>query len=308
VNFLRKEAMKTSRWFFILTFILLTAWSPYLSDQDLLNIEYVAASHHEMQLVDSLHTEGDLVAELEFSVEDMSAKQVTYETFSGDAIRVKGQEDVSLSIDMSTETHANGQDSVSIEMKMDLIIVADTTYVRFDAATDEWASQLPTDWVNLATSPTTLWLTQVLEIEQLALLMRPITYNISQESVTSIAELPSETLIEQEMRVFSLSLNSKGLEQSQTIEQLAKGLNAGTLNMDTDKLIEDLLEGASLDLKVWIGTKDKLVYKRLVNIHLAADLQTNEQVIHLEYTSAGEFSYSNFNTPIDIQAPELESN
>jgi len=190
-------------------------------------------------------------------------------------------------------------------MKMDMTIVDGIVYVQVYDTTGNLVGQFPEGWVNVSENPSAIPGMNLLNIEQLADMIRPVAYALDKDTVNSISEQPRETLDGQEMRVFTLVLNSKGLSESSTFKQVASAFNSSALGVDAEQLINDMLKGATLDIRIWIGAEDNMLHKTSATLRIDANLSVSGQNLNLKQTSEGEFTFTNFNEPVEILAPEL---
>jgi hypothetical protein len=278
-----------------------------LSEEDLTTLEYVSKSFQDTSSLTALHMVGGQTVNQDISAQGTTIKQTIEQNFDGDLVLATDstQSDATqMTLEQSLSASGAGQ-NVSGTMTMDMIITDGVVYVQVYDTTGSFSGQFPDGWVNVSENPSAIPGMNLLNIEQLAEMIRPVTYALNKDTVNSISEQSRETVDGQEMRVFSLSLNSKGLSESSTFKQLASAFNTGSLGVDAQQIINDMLKGASLDLRLWIGTEDNLMHKSSVTVKIDANLNISGENVNLKQTSEGAFTFSNFNQPVEIQAPEV---
>jgi hypothetical protein len=222
-------------------------------------------------------------------------------------------EDVRFSVSnaQTMDTEVGGQSQV-LEMTMDMIAVADTLWVRVhDTNPSSLGALFPSEWTNATEDPTQIPGFEMLALDQLLQLTNTWqAYPLNDETIESIEELERDELDGIEMRVFAVTYSSEGLLKTGLAEQIGQAFNAEAMGVDMEGMMQQLIEGAMLDMTVWIGVKDNLLYRS--EVHMVVDATIEDvfpgiSTMDIQQDLNARYDYYSFNEPVEITAPDTDA-
>jgi hypothetical protein len=213
-------------------------------------------------------------------------------------------------IDQNISQVTGGQ-SQEISQTIEMILTDGDFYMRFSNVSPATiASIYPKDWVNLAENPTAFPGANLINADQYtSVFSGQFKYPLNADTIQKIKELPGETLEGVETRVITLVFNAPALFASGEMDQILSVFNAGSLGVDMDQLRESMGENAALELTVWIGADDDMIYRQDTAMTLAGEMGaivTGVDSMNLEQQSTGSFTFTDFNEPVTIEAPDVK--
>src|SRR6188768_2329847 len=157
------------------------------------------------------------------------------------------------------------------------------------------AAMFPKDWVNLAETPDAFPGASAINAEQYAdVFSSQFKYPLTDETVERIKELPGETLDGVDTRVIKLVFNGPALFASGEMDQYLSAFNTQQMGIDMDQLRANMGENAALQLTLWIGADDDMIYREDVAMTLAGDMGavvTGVDAMSLEQQIKGSITF-----------------
>ncbi len=199
----------------------------------------------------------------------------------------------------------------AIELTSEIISIDGVTYARFTDLPEGLPLELPQDWVDmeqftaeqggLPFGPS--------DNQLLAMLLLPL----DEQSVTAITALPADTIDDQAMSVYQITLDPAAVLESEAASLLNVGLGAGLGGLpgggngplpqrpavdQTPPAPEDI----QMTFAVYIGDDDGLVHRLYTVIQIAPSGEGDAARPGLQTTTVTDLS--RFDEPVEITAPE----
>ena len=93
------------------------------------------------------------------------------------------------------------------------------------------------------------------------------------------------------------------------MDQYLSAFNTQQMGIDMDQLRASMGENAALELTLWIGADDNMIYRQDVSMTLAGDMGAIVKGIDsmsLEQQVTGTITFADFNEPVTIEAPKVK--
>ena len=134
---------------------------------------------------------------------------------------------------------------------------------------------------------------------------------LSEENVVSVTELESETINDQEMRVFEIELSAEALREAIPVEafsmlsqSMGQGMpgGGGDAQTEMESFIDNYLDALTVTTRVWIGTDDNLPHRIMSETVLEEGTTVDfSQNLTLESSVVSQtFDFINFGEEVDI--------
>lgn len=274
-----------------------------LSAGELEAVEDVSAALEALKTLDSYTATVDQTVDQEVTAGTVNQK--TRINQSGD-ITAQHTESGGYNIEgtlLQDITINSGTQKTSVTMTMGLIIVDDVLYVRIDDASPALAPLVPDGWVNVNEDGADYQLLAGMNTAALNQLYE-LTYPVNEESVTSITKLDADEIDGQAMRVFEIEYDVQYLVDNGVLDTLASALASSAPGVDLRDLLTQMMDGATLTLKVWVGDDDDLIHHMENELSVDTTIEIQGQKVDLVQTSTATIDFSGFDEPIEIEAPE----
>lgn len=194
----------------------------------------------------------------------------------------------------------------TISMTLGLIMIDDILYASIDNPSQMIAAMAPDGWVNVNEDGSDYPVFASLNPASLAQLYS-LVYPMNEESVLSITKAEAEEVDGQAMRVFDIEYNANVLVTSGYLETIAESLATSAPGVDVEDLATQMLESATLNMRVWIGEDDGYLHRMENELYFNTELAIQGMTIPMEQTATSTMTFSGFNEPIEIVAPETGS-
>jgi hypothetical protein len=194
----------------------------------------------------------------------------------------------------------------NISMTLGLIIVDDVLYARVDDISEFLATMAPEGWVNVNEDGASYPLLAGINPASLSQLYT-LLYPMDEESVLSIVKAEADEIDGQAMRVFDIEYDTNVLVTSGYMEIVAESLAASAPGVDVEELATQMLESATLNMRVWIGEDDGYLHRMENELYFNTELAIQGMTIPMEQTATSTVTFSGFDEPLEIVAPEIGS-
>jgi len=221
-----------------------------------------------------------------------------------------GKLSMSAQIDQTINQVVGGK-SQDLTQTIEMILIGDDFFMRFsDVTPATMAGVFPKDWVNLAKDPNAFPGASVINADQYAdAFSGSFKYPLNADTVDKIKELPGETLDGVDTRVIKLVFNAPALFSSGAMDKVLSAFNFAQMGVDIDQLRKSMGENAALEVTLWIGANDDMVYRQDTAMTLAGDMGAivaGVQSMNMEQQMTGSWTFSGFNEPVTIEAPKVK--
>jgi len=276
-----------------------------ISEDELDLIDYVAEAFDNMSDLETVSTEADQTIEQTIEAAGQTIEQTIVQTVTG--VTIFG-DDLALESTVVQEiTTVAGFQNITVDMTMDMIALNESLWVRVRDVSAIVANQFPSGWVDLADNPTAIPGMEMFDIDQmLQQTNSALNYPITAESVSSIVEADGDEIDGQAMRVFEIAIDWEGFIASDEFEIIRSMFNPGVGNVDVDAMMEQMFEGATIELVVFIGEDDELVHQVdiVMNIDAAIeDVIPGVDTMDMVQDLVGSYRYFDFNVQVEIETP-----
>lgn len=217
---------------------------------------------------------------------------------------------------------AEGEEEMNISMQQEIVLVDGEMYLRVDGTGELFETftalyPYPEDWVNYRdylineTGYSPEMIDQQFETLTVANFYDTNSQSwqyLNADNVTSIVELPSETLEGKPMRVFQLEIDSQALQNSVVAAQMqdADILNTA-FSLAFQNLFSQIFNNLEMEttynLILWIGVEDNYIYQAQYQMTNTMKFGEETETLALSQTADGSIIYSRFNEPFVIEAP-----
>lgn len=206
-------------------------------------------------------------------------------------------------------------------IQVDRVAVDETVYLRFrdlelppELASDAFAlpegwsipQPLPTDVASL--SPQQLGLANFVEGYRSALVIPPILdYPLDDQTVRSVEQLANEEIDGRAVSVYEVGFNAFGLYVSHTQEEWdATFLNFETFGIDIARFFVE--GGLQVRGRYWIDGDGRLAQiEQQIRLEVRPGTIAGQQTYSFVNDSRVQVAFSEYNTPLEIVPPEVES-
>ena len=281
------------------------------ADQEL--IDYVQGALDQFFELDTYSSTGTQNIVQHISAETQGQTIVVDQTIEqileGQVQNDDGTTSMAIQIDQNIAQVIGGQNQ-DITQTLEIVLVDGELFMRFsNVSPPTMAGMFPEDWVNLADTPNAFPGAGAINAEQYAdVFSSQFKYPLTDETVERIKELPGETLDGVDTRVITMVFNGPALFASGEMDQYLSAFNTQQMGVDMDQLRESMGENAALELTIWIGADDNMIYREDVAMTLAGEMgaiATGIDSMSLEQQITGTITFSDFNEPVTIEAPEV---
>jgi hypothetical protein len=282
------------------------------ADQEL--IDYVQGAFDQFFTLESYSSSGTqnvvqhIVAKTQGQT--VSVDQTIEQTLDGQVQNDDGQMSMSMQIDQNIAQDVAGQ-SQELTQTLEIILTGGDLFMRFsDVSPATMAAMFPKDWVNLVDDPDAFPGASAINAGQYAdMFSSQFKYPLTDETIERIKELPGETLDGMDARVIKLVFNGPALFASGEMDQYLSAFNTQQMGVDMDQLRESMGEQAALELTLWIGADDNMIYRQDVVMTLAGEMGAivaGIESMSLEQQVSGTITFGGFNEPVTIEAPDVK--
>jgi hypothetical protein len=277
-------------------------------------IDYVQGAFDQFFELDTYSSAGTQNIVQHISVDTQGQTVVVDQTIDqnlgGQVQNDGGETSMSMQIDQNIAQVISGQNQ-EITQTLEIILTDGDLFMRFsNVSPATMAGMFPKDWVNLVENPNAFPGASAINAEQYAnVFSSQFKYPLTTETVERIKELPGETLDGVDTRVIKLVFNGPALFTSGEMDQYLSAFNTEQMGIDMDQLRENMGENAALELTLWIGADDNMIYRQDVAMTLAGDMGaivTGIDSMSLEQQVTGTITFGDFNEPVTIEAPDVE--
>jgi hypothetical protein len=200
------------------------------------------------------------------------------------------------------ETHSNSAGrEISYTLTFEVVAVDGDTYLRANDTSGVLSSILPEDWVNVTedAGDNAMFASFVGDnLDQLTSVIFPIDAT----TVTSIEELDTAEVDGESVRVFAFQLHPDALISSGMFDSLLESF--GT---EQTEQMYAMFEGAEMMFVAYVGEADGILRQLDTSITITdAVLPAQGMELPLNMQVEGTTTFSNFNEPVTIEAPEVE--
>ncbi|MEO8610860.1 MAG: hypothetical protein ABI690_23385 [Chloroflexota bacterium] len=284
------------------------------ADQDL--IDYVKGAFDQFFTLDTYSSSGTQNIVQHISVVTQGQTVVVDQTIDqdldGQVANDAGKTSMAMQIDQNI-AQVIGAQNQEIKQTLEIVLTDGGLFMRFsNVSPATMAAIFPKDWVNLVDDPNAFPGASAINAEQYAnVFSSQFKYPLTAETVERIKELPGETLDDgTETRVIKLVFNGPALFASGEMDQYLSAFNTASMGVDMDQLREGMGKNAALELTLWIGTDDNMIYRQDVSMTLSGDMGAIVKGIDsmsLEQQVTGSILFADFNEPVTIEAPKVKS-
>jgi hypothetical protein len=268
-------------------------------------IEYVGGAFKKLAALKSYSVKMDQTTQQAITVTQGSntskANQDLTQTITG---KILQGEDKVIATEMTLDQNLvmKQPSSVTVDMRMEMILVDGKLYARFSNLSANVATMFPKGWLDLIKDASKVPGFNTMNKEALLKLASvQVLYPINGKTVQTIAELDSETLDGVDTRLFEVDLDPEAVYNSGA-SSLAGLFNEAALGVNAKEMVKAMFKGMKIHLKVWISTDDQFVRQVEGTVKLAADLPGG---IKLDQTTTVTTAIADFDEPVEIVAPKL---
>jgi hypothetical protein len=283
------------------------------ADQEL--IDFVQGAFDQFFKLDTYSSSGtqNIVQHISAKTQGQTVviDQTIDQNLDGQVLNDDGKTNMSMQIDQDIDQEVAGQNQ-ELTQTLEIILKDGDLFMRFsNVSPATMAGMFPKEWVNLVDNPTAFPGASAINADQYAnVFSSQFKYPLSTETVERIKELPGETLDDgTETRVIKLVFNGPALFASGEMDQYLSAFNTASMGVDMDQLREGMGKNAALELTLWIGADDNMIYRQDVNMTLAGDMGaivTGVDSMSLEQQVTGTITFADFNEPVTIEAPKVK--
>lgn len=303
------------KWLGVLLVVLLaiTAVSAQdLSEDDVILIEHVASAYDDLYAVSSVRMTGTNIIDQEIST---NTGVTVIQTITQDLGGVMTLEDgqvtaLQLTNEQVIVSEVTGQGTSTIELTMDMVLTEGVFYIQVRDVPPLLAGQFPRGWVNLTENPGGFPGFENINVEQYTSLLINNSFGSANVEflrlgVLSVTEHEDEAINGQTMQVISLELDPQVLSQIEAFQGMFGVFDAG-MGVDMESLMEQMLVGATMEVRVWIGVDDKQIHRVDTTLYVDADvdgLVPGLGTVHITQTLTSTIIYSDHDADVVIEAP-----
>jgi len=267
------------------------------TDEERELIAFVAAAYENLAAITSYESEVSQSITQDIDTSGTTIKQIIEQDFVSQ-IHIDPDEDINRSYTKMEQYMSSDMglgSPVEVNAILELVMYDGVLYMRYN----EPQPGIPSGWFDAQDI-----LGSIMNIEQLAQMANPTlpTYSFSEESILSIEELDSETLDDQEMRVFEIVMDSEYIFTSGAMSNL---FDFSSYGIDTEDMLNEFATGTELTVQIWIGVDDKLPHK--VTSDMTSDITMEVQNISMDLlqNTTSETTLFNFGKPVKIEEPVI---
>ena len=277
-----------------------------LGDEDLELIEYVGEAFTNMAELETVATEAEQTIDQTIEAAGQTITQVIDQTVTG--VTIFG-DDLALESTVVQEiTTVAGFQNVTLDMTMDMVAVDDALWVQVRDVSAIVANQFPNGWVDLSEDPMAIPGMELFDLDQMMQQTNSgLNYPITPEAVSSIAEIDEAEIDDQTMRVFEILIDWQGFINSEQFETMRSMFNPGGVDgVDVDAMMNQMFNGANIELVVYIGADDQLVHQVDIVMNIAAEIEgmiPGVATVDMVQDLTGSYRYFDFNEDAEITAP-----
>jgi hypothetical protein len=191
-------------------------------------------------------------------------------------------------------------------MLMEMIYVDETLYMKVSEATGTLEGTYPEGWLNLLTDADSVEGLALLNIDSLlATFNKPLLYPLNEETVIGfeMVEIDPELELAEGTMAYHLEINAEAAFASGDMASLFAGYEQ--LGVDMEDLLNQMMQGAGFDVLVYILDGQLIRIETVMTID--AEISLSGTVMQLVQSSSAILNYTEFNFPIEVTAPETES-
>jgi len=279
-------------------------------------VDYVQSTFDNFLTLDSFTSTGtnNIVQHINVTMQDMEMgiDQVIDQIITGQAQRDAASGlSMAAQVDQTISQETPGQPAQDITQTIEMVVADGDFYMRFSNVSPATvASIYPSGWVNLSEDTNAFPGANLLNAEQYTKMFEmQFQFPLNDTTIDRIKELPGETLNGVDTRVIKLVYNGPALFNSGEMDQYLSAFNTGQLGLDMDQLRQSMGESAALELTIWIGIDDELIYRTDTQMSMSGDVGAVVAGIdnmYLEQQATSSMTYTGFNEPVTIETPSVK--
>ena len=269
-------------------------------------LDYIAAAFEAMNNLDSVRIVGELTVDQEVTSAGMTIPTTITQEIDG---RIGYGDDSTvdqLQMTLLQELEMGmglGSGGMTLEMRL----VDGTFYVQVSNTSGLMVGQFPEEWERLSDESTSVIAEAFGDPEALiASFNQQIQYPITEETVIELDERRETDVDDDPVRRWDVVLDPSAIRDSGALEA-ALGRPPGRRQRRRLRQHRRLRQGSRRRIhRVYISTETDLIRQIDSEVVFDTALDIMGQSAELSQTAEGEFVYSEFNEPIEVEAPELE--
>jgi hypothetical protein len=288
-------------------FVLAAAFPVFAQDEAVQTVSDAVAALQELDSY-TTHVEQTIAQNIEMGSGDtaMSITNDIVQTIDLQVAKTDEGYNAVGTIDQNIASGTAGQ-SQELAMTIEIVLLDGVAFLRGSSESPMLANIIPTEWTeiddSIATTNPTLAGFSPSALQQ----FYGINAAFDAETIESITELDSAEIDGQSMRVFEIEYSLDALLESGMLSGLTGGMGAqaGMSDEDLQALVEDILSGSDATYTAYIGADDGLLHQ--LDSVLTVDTTMNLQgmSLPLQMTVDSSSTFSGFNEPVEIEAPEV---
>lgn len=281
---------------------------PAAAQDDDETLDYIAAAFDGVSDLETYRVTGDFIVTQTLEAEGMTIPtnltqaidaRIGYEDGETVALDANLVQDIEIDLGIAGGSQAGA-------MTLDMRIVDGEVYLRVSEPTGIFVGQFTDAWQILGESGADA-ITQAFgnPDDLIASFNQQLLYPIDSDTVTELTELGEVDVDGETLLGFELEMDVEAAFSSEDMGALLGGtMDTSALGMTPEELMGQLLDGAELTLTVYISEEDDLVRRVESLVIFDASITAMNMEMDIEQSAEGLFTYSEFNEPFEVEAPE----
>jgi hypothetical protein len=281
---------------------------PVLAQDEGVLIEFVASALENTRAVDSLAADMQQTTRQTVSSLGLLVIRTFEQAAKGEVVLLEADPRIAMTFEQNfivEDLNIQGTPTVadSLARTIDIIALDGQIHARMRDAVPTVTTPVPNQWLDITASTDPIPGLEITALERyIDMMMAGLQYPLTTSVVTEIAEMDTDELDGQTMRVFDISLDWERLL---------------LLNLDEFELLKQMMwdltsevEG-TFNIRLWVGADDGLVHQVQVTAKTERELDRDPDnaydTVNITETHRISFRYSQFNQPFEIEAPSSDT-
>lgn len=245
--------------------------------------------------------------------EIVTAHNIIHQETAGVVVQEADPDPVTTALEMTQMQEATmesaGQDTVSIIMTIDLVVVDGTIYARISDI-EPFIPALVSDWVNWSEHPEDFPGGGMLDVEGMTNIFSQIMlYPLNEQTVASIHEIEPLAEAGEDVIAFELTLDGAAVADVAG-ETLAGMFDASTMSGDPEAILRAMMEDMTntTTLHIDVNTQLPVIVSSdtAFLVELPGQLTGSDIPILMDQAATMTVWLSDFGLPVEITAPDMD--
>ncbi|MDX2078723.1 MAG: hypothetical protein SFZ02_19985 [bacterium] len=289
----------------LLLIVLALPLSVFAQSEDDITIDDIENAFAALYKNDSIRMEGETIVDQTITFSGSVIEQTIVQDITGE-MQFEDTQLIGLTSQLNQTLTANSMGTTTEgSMLMEMIYVDEILYMKVSETTGALVGIYPDGWINLTEDGDSVEALALLNLDNLLnTFNKPLLYPLDDTTVNSFksVEVDPELKLPEGTMAYALDINAEAAFNSADMASLFSGFEQ--LGIDMEDLLAQMAQGAGFDVTVYLLDEQVIRIEAIMTID--AEITVSGLALQLVQSSSSIVSYTDFNFPLEITAPEEE--